>query len=418
MSKGAVNKRALALLALLATPASGETLAQAVDQAYASNPVLAAARARQESLAETPEQARAGGRLTASADAAGGYDKFDYGKGGAATVSADLPIWTGGRVSSAVRAAQGDVAAGAEGLRDTQAAVLSDVVGAYAELLYDQQAADIARADIELLDHQVAEANARYKLGKATRTDVAQLEAQRASAVATLADAEATLAVTAAGYRATVGSDPGSLAPPPATLATLPVGLDQARDRTLDSNPLYRQSQRVADASSARIDAARANGAPTVSLGGTYGYDGRITGDDHYFPRAASAGVVLHVPILTGGLVASQVRQARADYRAAQFDRDAAAREAVRATESAWAGMQGARAQLSANHDRTVAADLALKGVRAEYGFDLRSTLDILVADESLRAAQLAEARSRSDLLIQQAALLRAVGALDRAAFE
>ncbi|WP_454883966.1 TolC family outer membrane protein [Sphingomonas oryzagri] len=413
-----MNKRAFILLGLLATPASADTLAQAVDRAYASNPVLAAARARQDSLAEAPEQARAGGRLSASADAAGGYDRFDYGKGGAATVSADLPIWTGGRVSSAVHAAQGDVAAGAEGLRDTQAAVLSDVVGAYAELLYDQQAADIARADIALLDHQVAEANARYKLGKATRTDVAQLEAQRASAVATLAEAEATLAVTAAGYRATVGSDPGALAPPPATLASLPAALDQARDRTLDGNPLYRQSQRLADASSARIDQARANGAPSVSLGGSYGYDGRITGDDHYFPRAAAAGVVLHVPILTGGLVASQVRQARADYRAAQYDRDAAAREAVRATESAWAAMQGARAQFSANHDRTVAADLALKGVRAEYGFDLRSTLDILVADESLRAAQLAEARSRSDLLIQQAALLRAVGALDRDAFE
>jgi outer membrane protein len=413
-----MNKRLFLLLGLIATPACAETLAQAVDQAYASNPVLAAARARQEALAESPEQARAGGRLTAAADTAAGYDKFDYGKGGAATVSADLPIWTGGRVSSAVRAAEGDVAAGAEGLRDSQAQLLSDVVGAYAELLYDQQATDIARADIALLDHQVAEAKARYTLGQATKTDVAQLEAQRASAVATLADAEATLAVTTAGYRATVGRDPGALAPPPAALASMPVSLDRARDRTLDSNPLYRQSQRLADASSARIDAARANGAPSVSLGGSYGYDARITGDDHAFPRAAAAGLVLHVPILTGGLVASQVRQARADYRAAQYDRDAAAREAVRATEAAWAAMAGARAQLDANHSRVIAADLALKGVRAEYGFDLRSTLDILVADESLRAAQLAEARSRSDLLIQQAALLRATGGLDRDAFD
>jgi outer membrane protein len=413
-----MNKRALLLLGLLAGPASAETLAQAVDMAYASNPVLAAARARPESRAVAPEQARAAGRLTAAADAAAGYDKFDYGKGGAATVSADLPIWTGGRVSSSVRAAKSDVAAGAEGLRDTQAQVLGNVVGAYAELLYDQQAANIARADIALLDHQVGEANARYKLGQATKTDVAQLEAQRASAVATLADAEATLAITAAGYRATVGRDPGTLAPAPATLQAVPASLDQARDRTLDSNPLYRQSQRLADASSARIDEARANGAPSVSLGGSDGYDGRVTGGDPAFPRAASAGLVLHVPILTGGLVASQVRQARSDYRAAQYDRDAAAREAVRATEAAWAAMQGARAQADANHSRVAAADLALKGVRVEYGFGLRSTLDILVADESLRAAQLAEARSRSDLLIQQSALLRATGGLDRAAFD
>ncbi len=408
----------LAGLLLAAAPARAETLAQAVNEAYASNPVFAAARARQQGLEELPEQARAGGRLSAAADAAGGYDKFDYGKGGAATVSADLPIWTGGRVSSSVRAAQGDVAAGAEGLRDSEAALLTDVIGAYAELLYDQQAADIAQADIALLDHQVAEANARYKLGQATRTDVAQLEAQRASAVATLADAQATLATTGARYRAIVGRAPGVLAPPPEALAALPASLDQARDRTLGTNPLYRQSQRLAEASSARIDQARSGGAPTVSLGGSYGYDVRATGgDDHAFPRAAAAGVVLHVPILTGGLVASQVRQARADYRAARFDQDAAAREAVRATEAAWAAMIGARAQAEANGSRVTAADLALKGVRAEYGFGLRSTLDILVADESLRAAQLAEARSRSDLLIAQGALLRATGTMDRSVF-
>jgi outer membrane protein len=55
--------------------------------------------------------------------------------------------------------------------------------------------------------------------------------------------------------------------------------------------------------------------------------------------------------------------------------------------------------------------------VRAEYAFGLRSTLDILVADESLRAAQLALARNRSDLVIAQAALLHATGLLDRNAY-
>ncbi|RZL51426.1 MAG: type I secretion protein TolC, partial [Sphingomonas sp.] len=53
-------------------------------------------------------------------------------------------------------------------------------------------------------------------------------------------------------------------------------------------------------------------------------------------------------------------------------------------------------------------------GVRAEYSFSLRTTLDILIADETLRSAQLALARSRSDVLIGQAALLRATGQLGR----
>jgi outer membrane protein len=123
------------------------------------------------------------------------------------------------------------------------------------------------------------------------------------------------------------------------------------------------------------------------------------------------------VPLLTGGLVSSRVRQAEATYRAERFQIDAAAREAIRGADAAWATLIAARARLKANVDGLAAADLALKGVRAEYSYGLRSTIDILVADQSFRAAQLAVARSRSDILIAQAALLRATGRLSGEAY-
>ena len=63
------------------------------------------------------------------------------------------------------------------------------------------------------------------------------------------------------------------------------------------------------------------------------------------------------------------------------------------------------------------AADLALRGVRAEYGFGLRSTVDILIADQSYRGAQLDVARARADVLVAQAGMLRAIGGLNLAAY-
>jgi len=406
------------LLVGMAVPATAETIADAVTSAYRSNPQLGAARARQAALGETAEQARSLGRLTAEGNGAAGYDRLVYGRGAAGTASAALPIWAGGRVKTAVRAAEGDVAAGREGVRDAEAAIVEAVAIAYADLLFDQQAVAIAKADIDLLEHQVAESRERFRLGNATRTDVARLEAQRAGAVATLARAEATLVTDAAGFRALVGRDAGALAPPGDTFAALPPTLDAARERALDANPLIRRNQRLIDAADARIDQARADGAPFVAAGGSYG---RAVGGgaavDRGLPLAASAGVTIRVPILTGGLVASQVREARAGWRAARFDAEAAAREAVRATDAAWANLAGARAQAAANADSAAAAEQALKGVRAEYAFGLRSTLDILVADERLRAAQLALARARGDTLIAQAALLRATGRLDDASF-
>ena len=407
-----MTRRALAAVAALCLSgtASAETLREAIAAAYATNPQLAAARARQEALAETPEQARAAGRLTAEADGAGGYSRFDYGKGGSGSVTASLPIWTGGRVSSAVRAASGDVAAGAEGVRDMEAAVLETVVGAYADLLYAQQAIVVARADIKLLDNQVTEARSRFKLGQATHTDVAQIEVQREAAVSTLADAQGAADAVAATYRAIVGHAAGTLNASPAAPTTLPATIDAARDLTIEGNPIVRQQRLAAAADAARIDQHRAERNPFVGLGGTYGVaagQGRPG-----YANAAVAGVTLRVPLLTGGLVSSRVRQARAIYRADRFGIDAAERDATRLVETAWANLAAAQSRVQANARRVEAAELALKGVRAEYAFSLRTTLDILIADESLRTAQLALARSRSDVLIGEAALLRSTGRL------
>jgi len=403
---------------LLCAPASAETLREAIAEAYATNPQLAAARARQEALSETVEQARAAGRLTAQTDVGAGYDRLSYGNAASATIGATLPIWTGGRVRSAIRAANGDVGAGAEGLRDTQAVILESVVSAYADLLYNQQAVEVARVGIERLDTQVAEARSRFGLGQATRTDVAQLEAQRASVAANLADAEGTLATIAATYRAIVGQTAGTLTAEVTPPTLLPRTLEEAREQAGTSNPLLLQQRRVVEASGARIDQQRAERAPLLGLSGGYGYGGRlIAGDVRGYDAAATAGLALRIPVLTGGLVTSRVRQAEAIYRAERLQTDAATREALRGAEAAWATLIAVQGRLLANVQGLTAADLALKGVRAEYGFGLRSTVDILVADQSFRSAQLAVARSRSDILVAQAALLRATGRLERDAY-
>ncbi len=402
---------------LIGTPGSAETLQDAIVAAFTSNPQLAAARARQGALAEQPEQARALGRPTAEVSGAGGYDRLNFGTAAFATTSATLPIWTGGRVRSAVRAATGDVAAGAQGLRDTEAAILETVIDTYADLLYNQQALEIARVGIARLDRQVTEARLRYDLGQATRTDVAQLEAQRASVAASLADAEGELERAAAAYRSAVGHDAGRLSADIPAPVALPATRDAARREAVGANPQLLRQQRIVEASAARIDQARADGAPSIDLAVSYGRGGLVADGLHGFDSAAAVGLTYRIPLLTGGLVSSRIREAQATNRAEQFQAEAAEREAVRATDTSWAALAAAKRRLRENRDGLSAADLALNGVRAEYGFGLRTTTDILVADQSFRGAQLAVALAQADVLIAEAALLRATGQLGRDTF-
>lgn len=408
----------LALGFVSAAPASAQTLREAIAQAYETNPELAAARARQEALEELPEQARASGRLSADAIGNGGYDRFGGGSSAFGTVTTTLPIWTGGRVRSAVRAATRDVAAGAEGLRDIEAAVLQDVVSAYANLLFNQQFVEVARVGIERLDGQVAETRSRFGLGLSTRTDVAQLEAQRASVVANLAEAEGALATAAAAFRALVGQDAVDLSPDVPSPAALPATLTSAREQADANSPLLLRQRRIAEASAARVDQARADGAPSFDLTGSYGRGGQFVGRDvQGFTAATSAGVTLRVPLLTGGLVPSRIREAQSIARAERLQVDAEQREARRTTDAAWASLVAAQQRLRVVGDGLGAAELALQGVRAEYGFGLRSTIDILIADQSYRAAQLSLASARADVLMAQANLLRVIGKLDAAAY-
>lgn len=106
-----------------------------------------------------------------------------------------------------------------------------------------------------------------------------------------------------------------------------------------------------------RDDQARAERAPSLDLAGAYGRGGRLLGDSlSGFSSAASAWLTLRVPLLTGGLVSSRMRQAEATARAERYQIEAASREARRTTDSAWASLTAAQRRLSATSDGFAAA--------------------------------------------------------------
>ena len=195
-------------------------------QAYRSNPTLHGQQATQRATDETYVQARAGWRPTISVAANTGYQRapyssFDYAAGtvegndAEATITLSQPLYTGGRVANAVRAAEARVHAGQQGLRLVEAQTFQSVILAYMDVLRDQEILEVRRADLETLAREVTETTSRFNLGsQITRTDVAQAEAQRQQAIASLAAGQAQLEISRANYRAAVGKLPGALAQP------------------------------------------------------------------------------------------------------------------------------------------------------------------------------------------------------------
>jgi outer membrane protein len=79
----------------------------------------------------------------------------------------------------------------------------------------------------------------------------------------------------------------------------------------------------------------------------------------------------------------------------------------------AWNQLVTARASLAANETAVKAASIALEGVRLEYQNGLRTTLDVLNAEQERRNAELAVVIARRDAYVAQSALLVAVGHLE-----
>lgn len=429
------RSRALASVAVIAIiggisgPAWADTLRQAIALAYQTNPTLLAQRANQRALDESIVQARSGLRPTVEVTVGASYSRTDspvvgtppFSTGGIqeresgdVTIGLAQTLWSGGRIGHGITAAEADIMAGRENLRDIEQSVLASVIQAYADVIRDTEILRIRQANLGVLQRQLEEASARFEVGEITRTDVAQSEARLAQSESELANAQAQLSVSRAVYAAIVGQTPTSLEPMP-ELPGVPTDFDQALDIALQDNPGIRAAGYSLQSAEASVAAAKAEYLPsaraTASYGGStddLGAIGDLTDTTRF-----QAGATISVPLFTGGLNGSRVRAARERANVAQITVEGERRNTLQTVSSAYAQAISARSTLSAGEEAVRAATVAAEGVRQEAQVGLRTTLDVLNQELELRNAQITLASARRNEYVAKASLLAAMGRLE-----
>ena len=431
----AVYSAGLALGA--AAPASAETLAEAIALAYDSNPSLQAQRATQRALDENWVQARSGYRPTVTLQGNFNYNEFrtpgsarleDIDGDGqlevlngkreensaSATLGLTQPIYTGGRVAAAVSAAEADIFAGREALRRTEASVMQSVIQAYADTRRDQEGLRIREENVRVLQRQLDESKARFDVGEITRTDVAQSEARLAAAEAQLSQAQAQLASSRATYAAVVGQNPGDLAAEPPLADLLPADIAQAFEAAEQNNPQIRQAEYTQQGSRARLAAAKAEHMPNLGLSSSVAYGGTAdpwAGEDA--TRTFRAGATLTVPLFTGGLTSSRVRAATERNNADRINVEVARRSVMQSLTQAWNQHLASRANIVSTEQQVKAAKIAAEGTHQEQQVGLRTTLDVLNAEQDLRNAELSQVTARRDEFVATSLVLAQMGRLE-----
>lgn len=398
----------------LAQPAAAQSLNETLEAAYRTNPVLAAERARLRQTREGAVQARSA-RLPGVSASAGISESEGWGgapSGGdvSYSVSASQSIYAGGGIDASVDQALSRIEAARFGLVGTEQQILIEAVAAHLDVLRDTEIVSIRRNNVEVLAEQLRAARDRFEVGEITRTDVAQAEARLSGAQAQLSAAQATLAASRAGYERVTGAVPLDVQAPE-SLPEVPETYNIAVDRALDGNPALISALFNEQAAQAGIRIARSALRPDVSLSASASesresdFTGRGRG-------SVSVGARVSMPIFTGGLNESRVRQAVAAADESRLGVLNARRQVAEGISNAWNNYLAAEAVIRSGREAVRANEIAFEGVRQEAFVGLRTTLDVLNAEQELLNSRLELVRAERDFQVAAYALLQVMGEL------
>lgn len=424
---GLVAAVALATVSLTPVSAYSETIFGALAKAYENNSALNSARAGVRVADEGVPIAKSGRRPTligvgslnySNTDPAGpvGSTRTTTGSFG---ITLSQSLFDGFQTRNNVRAAEAQVRAARENLRNTEQNTLFDAATAYMDVILFRQIAVLRQRNLEFLGEQVRAARSRFEVGEGTRTDVAQAEASRSSAQAQLTAARAQAESAAAVYRQIVGTNPGKLAEPNPVRKLMPGGIDAAYNTAEREHPAIQATKHVVDASSYTVKSTEGTLLPSLSAEIGISRDYRYTDSTAVGSTASNGtstttriGATLRIPIYQGGRASGLVRQSKETLGQARIDVDVSRDQVRAAVASAWTQYEASRRNVEANNALVSAARLALAGVIEERKVGQRTTLDVLNAQADVINAQINQVSSERDTVVASYAIVSAIGRL------
>lgn len=285
--------------------------------------------------------------------------------------------------------------------RSSEQTLIYRVADAYFNVLNAQ---DTLQADLDAqnaFQQQLEQAQKKFEVGLAAITDVRNAQASYDSSSAVVIADRRALDSTLRS----LGQITGHTAAVQARLrdeipltSPTPSNADAWSDSALHDNPTLLSDQFAVEAAKRSIDAYRGKYLPTVNI---VGQTGRQKTDDPYNNDQISdaIGLQANLAIFQGGLVNSQIRQAKATWKQADAQYEGEKRNVDQATRDAFEGVISGIASVNANHQAVLSNQTSLEASKVGLRVGTRTEVDVLTAQQALAAAQRSYYQSRYDYL-------------------
>jgi outer membrane protein len=296
---------------------------------------------------------------------------------------------------------------------------------AYFDVLQAQDNVGLTRAQKAAITEELAAAKRNFEVGTATIIDTQEAQARYDLAIAQEIAEENTLNISLRALERIIGKPPGTLdkmADQAEQAAMIdPIIRKLSEEHAMDdlaaqaeagnlNVEIQRYNKSIADE---QIELSRAGHYPTVNAIAGYSYNkNQSLGITLADISAATVGVEFNLPIYQGGLVDSRVRQAVANQEKARQDLNTALREAALNARQAYLNVTSADAQVRALERTVESSKLQLESTRLGVQVGVRTTLDVLNAQQLVFSGQQRLAAARYQFILAGLSLKAAVGTL------
>jgi outer membrane protein len=304
------------------------------------------------------------------------------------------------------------------------------VAQAYFAVLTADDTLQANQAALEAISRQLDQANKRFEVGLIAITDVEDAKAARDSAASTVIAAKRTLATSENQLEEITGQKYDRLAKPGMDMPLLnpePADEDRWVNISLEQNPTLVSSRLAADIARDNVKVAQGGHLPTLDLVAGRSWQSSSSDQSFFiegqtFPfndvdskvNDRQIGLQFTLPIFSGGLTQSKVRQAEYQWIAAKEGVVQNSRATERQARDAYLGVISGVARVQSLRQALESNQTALKATEAGYEVGTRTSVDVLNARRNLVQAQTDYASGRYDYIVSVLQLRLAAGTLDR----
>lgn len=325
-------------------------------------------------------------------------------------VELTLPLFMGGKLKAAYRAAKMGVEAARNQSDFAESSVVKGVTEAFYGSLLARQAVGVMKESVKTAEAHLAQVEAMYKQGLVLDSDLLRMRVFVADMKQKEASREADSQVARAYLAYAMGTDgdvdpKGDFKPPEKPLPPLKEAEKAGLESRGDLQTMMLRTRQAGEG----IKMARADYLPQVGVMASYEQDTQrwtssAWGDNWML------GVQLKIPLFDGGSRAGRLQSARAHEIQAQKALIDMQRKVEVEVKSAWLRAKSAAQRVAVTVDSEAQARENQRIVALRYKEGLAGITDLLDADTALTAASLSRAKAIHDELVERAHLNWAMG--------